>query len=101
MFKSLLFFIRYFLFWQLFFFIDRLIFLLINSKKIAMVPFSETMATFYHAIPLDLSMTAYIVVVPVLSYVYWLLSGRKIIELQWLSVYNKILIVLFGIISVV
>jgi len=101
MFKGLLFFIRYFLFWLLFFFIDRLIFLLINSKKIAAVPFSEKLATFYHALPLDLSMTAYIVVVPLLSYVYWLLSGRKIIELKWLSVYNKVLIVLFSIISVV
>lgn len=101
MLKSLLFFIRYFLFWLLFFFIDRLTFLLINSKKIATVPFSETVATFYHAISLDLSMVAYILVIPLLSYFYWLLSGRKSVELKWLSTYNEVLIVLFSIISVV
>ncbi|WP_250318087.1 LTA synthase family protein [Pedobacter sp. B4-66] len=46
-------------------------------------------------------MTAYIVVIPLLSYTYWLLNGRKVIELRWLTIYNKILIVLFSIISVV
>jgi phosphoglycerol transferase MdoB-like AlkP superfamily enzyme len=100
MFKTLLFFLRYFLFWLLFFFVDRLTFLLINSKKLAAVPLSEIVGSFYHAIPLDLSMTAYIVVLPLLSYLYWLLSGRKSVELKWLSVYNKVLIVIFSIIAV-
>lgn len=101
MFKSLFFFVRFFLFWLLFFFIDRLIFIFIYYKKIAPVPFSETAATFYHAIPLDLSMTAYIAVIPLLSYIYWLLNGRKIVELKWISVYNTILIFLCSILSVV
>lgn len=101
MFKSLLFFIRFYIFWLLFFFIDRLIFILIYHKKLAMVPLQETMATFYHALLLDLSMTAYLAVIPVLSYSYWLLSGRKIVELKWISVYNKVLIVIFSILSVV
>nr|WP_232325398.1 LTA synthase family protein [Pedobacter panaciterrae] len=59
------------------------------------------MATFYHAIKLDLSMTAYILVIPLFSYIFWLLNGRKVVELKWLTIYNKILIVLFSIISVV
>ncbi|NRF40789.1 sulfatase-like hydrolase/transferase [Pedobacter sp. LMG 31643] len=101
MLKSFLFFARFFVFWLLFFLVDRLTFIIINSKKVAMVPFSEIMATFYHALKLDLSMTAYIVVIPLLSYIYWLLNGRKVIELKWLTVYNKVLIVLFSIISVV
>lgn len=101
MLKSLLFFLRFFLFWLLFFFLDRLTFILINFKKVAMVPLSEIMATFYHAILLDLSMTAYILIIPLLSYIFWLLSGRKIVELKWLTVYNKTLIVLFSIIAAV
>ncbi len=101
MFKSLFFFVRFFLFWLSFFFIDRLIFIFIYYKKIATVPFPETAATFYHAIPLDLSMTAYIVVIPLFSYMYWLLNGRKIVELKWVSVYNTILIFIFSILSVV
>lgn len=101
MFKSLIFFVRFYIFWLLFFFLDRLMFLLIYHKKLAMVPLSETMATFYHAISLDLSMAAYLAIVPMLGYIYWFLSGRKIVELKWISVYNIVLIVLFSIISVV
>ena len=101
MFKSLVFFVRFFLFWLLFFFIDRLVFILIYYKKVATLPFSETGAIFYHAVPLDLSMTAYIAVIPLLSYIYWLLNGRKIVELKWISVYNTILIFIFSILSVV
>lgn len=101
MLKSLLFFLRFFLFWLLFFFIDRLIFIFIYHRQLVSVPFSERAATFYHAIPLDLSMTAYMAVIPLLSYIYWLLNGRKIVELKWLSVYNQILIVLFSILAVV
>ncbi|WP_448634796.1 hypothetical protein [Pedobacter panaciterrae] len=66
-----------------------------------MVPLSEIMASFYHALKLDLSMTAYILVIPLFSYIYWLLNGRKVVELKWLTIYNKILIILFSIISVV
>jgi phosphoglycerol transferase MdoB-like AlkP superfamily enzyme len=101
MFKSLVFFVRFFLFWLLFFFIDRLVFLFIHYKRIATVPFGETAATFYHAIPLDLSMTAYIAVIPLFSYIYWLLNGRKIVELKWISVYNTLLLSVFSILSVV
>ncbi|TCC99229.1 LTA synthase family protein [Pedobacter hiemivivus] len=101
MLKSLFFFIRFFLFWLLFFFIDRLIFIFINHQKLAAVSFKETAATFYYALPLDLSMTAYITVIPLLSYIYWLLNGRKIIELKWVSVYNTILVLICSILSVV
>ncbi|WP_246269366.1 LTA synthase family protein [Pedobacter panaciterrae] len=66
-----------------------------------MVPLSEIMASFYHALKLDLSMTAYILVIPLFSYIYWLLNGRKVVELKWLTIYNKILIILFSIVSVV
>ncbi|WP_233602802.1 LTA synthase family protein [Pedobacter sp. KBW06] len=76
-------------------------FLLIYHKKLAMVPLSETMATFYHAISLDLSMAAYLAIVPLLGYIYWFLSGRKVVELKWITPYNIVLIVLFSIISVV
>lgn len=101
MLKSLFFFIRFFLFWLLFFFIDRLIFLFIYQRQLAAVSLTEKAASFYHALPLDLSMTAYIAVIPLLSYIYWLLNGRKIVELRWLSVYNLILLLLCSILSVV
>lgn len=101
MLKSLLFFLRFFLFWLLFFFIDRLIFLLIYHQKVATVPFRDIAATFYHAIPIDLSMTAYIAVIPLLSYIFWLLNGRKFVEMKWMSFYNLILVVICSLLSVV
>ncbi|WP_316751219.1 LTA synthase family protein [Pedobacter gandavensis] len=66
-----------------------------------MVPLSETMATFYHALLLDLSMTAYLAVIPLLGYIIWLLSGWKSVNIKWISIYNLVLLVLFSIISVV
>ncbi|MBB2148727.1 sulfatase-like hydrolase/transferase [Pedobacter sp. LMG 31462] len=101
MFRSLIFLLRFYIFWLLFFFIDRLIFLLIYHKKLAMVPLSETMATFYHALLLDLSMTAYLAVIPVLGFIFWLFSGWKSINIKWVSIYNLVLLVLFSILSVV
>ncbi|WP_316822691.1 LTA synthase family protein [Pedobacter gandavensis] len=66
-----------------------------------MVPLSETMATFYHALLLDLSMTAYLAVIPVLGYIFWLFSGWKSVNIKWISIYNLVLLILFSIISVV
>ncbi|WP_316842556.1 LTA synthase family protein [Pedobacter gandavensis] len=66
-----------------------------------MVPLSETMATFYHALLLDLSMTAYLAVIPVLGFIFWLFSGWKSVNIKWISIYNLVLLVLFSIISIV
>ncbi|EDM36836.1 putative sulfatase [Pedobacter sp. BAL39] len=101
MLKSLFFLLRIFVFWLLYFGLDRLIFIIIFYKKIAMIPFKEVMATFYHALLLDLSMTAYIAVIPLLGYIFWLLSGRKSVTLSWINVYNLTLIAFFSIISVI
>jgi len=96
MIKSLLFFVRFYLFWLIFFFIDRILFLVLYNQKLSGVPFSEICATFYHALKLDLSMTAYLTVIPLLSYIFWFLNGRKNIQLKWLPYYIMILVVLFS-----
>lgn len=101
MIKNFLFFIRFFLFWLLFFFIDRLIFLFIYKDKLAALPSLEVAATFYHAIRLDLSMAAYLAIIPLLSFVFWFLSKRKSVRLNWLSTYNKVLVIIFSILSIV
>lgn len=100
MFKSLIFFARYFLFWLLYFAIDRFIFMFIFHVKLRDVPLSEKIATFYHALRLDLSMTAYIAVIPLLVYTVWYFTNRKKINVSWIGKYNIVLIVLFSVISV-
>jgi len=101
MFKSLMFFVRFFVFWLLYFFLDRLTFLLINLKKIAVIPVKEIMATFYHGIPLDISMMGYLMVIPLFVYLYYLFSGKNERKLDWFYVYNKALIIVMSIISVI
>ncbi|MFP5081890.1 LTA synthase family protein [Pedobacter sp. JCM 36344] len=67
---------------------------------ISSVSFTEVTSTFFHALLLDLSMVGYILVIPALSYIISMISGRKNIELKWLSGYMNLLVVLFSIISV-
>lgn len=99
MFKSLFFFIRFFTFWLIFFALDRLIFLFIFHKKLRGIPFSEKLATCYHALRLDLSMTAYFAVLPIIFFLIGYFSNRKSINLRVVGVYNKILLVISSILS--
>ncbi|KQC00665.1 LTA synthase family protein [Pedobacter sp. Hv1] len=101
MIKSLIFFVRFFLFWLLFFAIDRFIFLAIFHQKLRAIPFTERLSTFYHALRLDLSMTAYLAVIPLLPFIFWYFTKKTTINFKWVAIYNKILIVLFSIFSVV
>lgn len=101
MFKSLIFFVRFFLFWLLFFAIDKFIFLFIFHQKLRNIPFEEKLATFYHALRLDLSMTAYIAVIPLFVFIYCYFIQNTTFNFKWVSVYNKVLIVIFSILSVI
>lgn len=101
MFKSLIFFVRFFAFWLLFFLIDRLVFLFVFNEKLNHISFGEKIATFYHALRLDLSMAAYIAVIPLLIFIFWFLSGRSSVSLRWVNIYHKILIVIFSLFAVI
>jgi hypothetical protein len=69
MLKSFIVFGRYFLFWIIFFFLERLIFLIYYSERIAYLGFTEIISTFWYALRLDFSMAAYISVIPALVYI--------------------------------
>lgn len=101
MFKSLLFFARYFLFWLFYFAVDRFLFMFIFHIKLRDIPLSEKLATYYHALRLDLSMAAYITVIPLLVYTFWYFTNREKVNFNWTRRYNAVLIVLFSIISVI
>ncbi len=101
MFKSLIFFARYFLFWLIYFAVDRFIFMFIFQQKLRDITLSEKLAAFYHALRLDFSMTAYIVVAPLLVYIFWYFSKREKVNFSWVRKYNIVLLVLFTFISVI
>ncbi len=46
-------------------------------------------------------MTAYIAVAPIIIFIYWFLTKKTAVDFKWLSIYNKILIVIFGILAVI
>ena len=101
MFKSLIFFVRFFLLWLLFFAIDRFVFMFIFHKKLRDIPLSDKFYTYYQALRLDLSMAAYIAVIPLIVYLVWLFTKRKIINFNWVVNYNRVLIILFGFFSII
>lgn len=101
MFKSLIFFVRFFLFWLLFFAIDRFLFIFIFHKKLRSIALSEKLASFYHALRLDLSITAYLAVVPLFIFLFWFWKNNKTVNFNWLSIYNTTFIVIFSLISVI
>lgn len=99
MFKSLIFFVRFLVFWLLFFAFDRFIFLFIFHKKLREIPIGEKLATFYHALRLDLSMAAYITVIPLLIFIFWYLGKKREVEFKWLRIYDIVLIALFSLLA--
>lgn len=69
MLKSFIVFGRYFLFWIIFFFLERLIFLIYYSERISHLGISEIISTFWRALRLDFSMAAYISAIPAIVYI--------------------------------
>lgn len=76
MLKSFFVFIRFYLFWLLFFFIDRLIFLVYFSDRLSHIKISEIASTFFYAIRLDSSMVGYISIIPLIFYLTLLFLPR-------------------------
>lgn len=101
MLNSLIFFIRFFIFWLLFLLLDRLIFVVNFYKNIPDSRFPETIAVFYHGLLLDLAMTAYLAIIPLLYFIAASFTRRQNTGFSWLNIYNKVLIVLFSIIGIV
>lgn len=76
MLKSLFVFTRFFLFWILFFFLERLLFLVYFSDRLTHIGLGEIAITFLYALRLDASMIAYLSVIPLLVYLVLLFLPR-------------------------
>jgi phosphoglycerol transferase MdoB-like AlkP superfamily enzyme len=101
MLKILIFFIRFFLLWLLFFFTDRLLFLLSNSESLHIAEFSEIIGVFYHSLRLDFAMIAYLAVLPLFAIFIQLFFKATIVNISWLKIYNWVLLIFCSIISVI
>ena len=67
------------LFWLLFFTVGRIIFLLIYSYLLSGISFREILSVFLYALRLDISMTCYLMSVPIVIYTLQLCFKSKIL----------------------
>ncbi|MDF3078768.1 MAG: synthase family protein [Sphingobacteriaceae bacterium] len=98
MLKSLLFCLRFFCFWLIFFFADRLIFLFYFHDKVSTLGFGNIARTFLYGLWMDASMAGYLSVIPLLGLLLvWAIPSLKISRKPVL-IYSWLLIVPFSII---
>ena len=100
MLKSFTVFGRYFLFWIIFFFLERLVFLSYYSDRISYLGINEIISTFWHALRLDISMAAYMSAIPAICYIILLFLPPFRFPRIIARAYVLFFIVIFSIISV-
>lgn len=94
MIRTLASFLRYFLFWYLVFVAGRVLFLFFNSELAFRYALTDLLQTFYHGILLDISMTSYLCVIPLLFWYGGSLLGIKPKLVPVLKVYQWTLLAL-------
>ncbi len=99
--KILLAALLYFGFWVLFFFIDRLVFVLYFTDKLAGSTAAEICNIFFCGLRMDLSMAAYVCALPLLIFIICLFVPAPPVLKKVLHVYTWIIIALFAIIAIV
>jgi phosphoglycerol transferase MdoB-like AlkP superfamily enzyme len=101
LFKTAVSLLRYFLFWLLFFFLERAVFLVYNSKKISAEPTPEIINAFAYGLWMDASMAGYFCVIPLLIFiVLWFFPKFRINNI-YLSAYTYTLVVFCSLLAVI
>lgn len=100
MIRNLVVLLRYFIFWIIFFFLERVVFVLYNTSKLNDARFGEIMQTFLYGLWMDASMAGYFCALPLVVYVVLWLIPRATIPVKIIKVYSYLLIVLCSIITV-
>ena len=88
--------IRFYCFWLIFFFLDRLVFVLYYTQKFKGLALSEQIGPFYHGLRLDMSMAGYISILPLLIYILLWFVPTIPLKAIILRTYTYIFIVLFS-----
>jgi phosphoglycerol transferase MdoB-like AlkP superfamily enzyme len=101
MLKSFILLLRFFLFWLIFFFLERLVFLIYFSEKLQPAPFSEIVTSFFYGLRLDASMAGYICLVPFLVFMILWIFPRIRFNAAISRTYVISLIILFSLITVI
>ncbi|WP_026898505.1 LTA synthase family protein [Daejeonella oryzae] len=100
MFQSFFILLRFFAFWLIFFFIDRIIFLAYFHEKLKKVSFSEIAQTALYGVRLDASMAAYLSVIPLLFFIALWFFPKLSISKSFIKGFVLFFITIFSIISI-
>jgi phosphoglycerol transferase MdoB-like AlkP superfamily enzyme len=102
MLRSLFSFIRFYIFWLLFFALTRVVFEIYFHAKLHGASFTEILKTYLYGIRMDASAAAYIAILPLLVFIInWFIGGDKHIKPIWLKVYTWFCIFFISLIAVV
>lgn len=101
MLKQLVVLVRFFCFWLILSFLDRLIFILFNWSIYSQYELSEITGPFYHGLRMDASMAGYISAIPLLFYLAkWIFPALKINKRLPIT-YTRFFILIFALTSVI
>ncbi|MDB5159472.1 MAG: hypothetical protein JWR50_4179 [Mucilaginibacter sp.] len=101
MLRSLYSFIRFYIFWLLFFAITRATFEIYFHTKLHGATFTDIVKTFLYGIRMDASATAYIAILPLLVFIINWFVGKKPIKAIWLKIYTWFCLFCISLIAVV
>jgi phosphoglycerol transferase MdoB-like AlkP superfamily enzyme len=93
--------IRYFSFWLVFFFLERLVFILYNLKKLRQQTLSEISGSFLYGLWMDTSMAGYIVSIPLLIFLFLWFIPKANLSSAFLKWYTWTLVVCCSILTVI
>lgn len=93
--------IRYFCFWLIFFFLERLVFILYNADRLANQTLSEVSSAFLYGLWMDCSMAGYICAIPLLLFLISWYFPRLHVPSGILKYYTWILVVICSFFTVI
>lgn len=92
---------RYFCFWLLFFFLERLVFVLYNVSRLKAQTFTEILPAFFYGLWMDISMAGYICAIPLLLFLILWFVPRVSVPEGILKYYTWALVVICALLTVV
>jgi phosphoglycerol transferase MdoB-like AlkP superfamily enzyme len=101
MLRGLFSFIRFFIFWLLFFFLTRATFEIYFHHKLKGSSFSEIALTYLYGIRMDASATAYIAAIPLLIFIVNWFIPNSTFKSTWLKWYTWICLIFISLIAIV
>jgi phosphoglycerol transferase MdoB-like AlkP superfamily enzyme len=90
--KIIIAFLKYFLFWLIYFLLSKIIFLLYNYNLSGSLSFAEITGIFFHGMKMDLSMVSYLMLIPGIVLSFSFLISPKILSVIF-KIYTYLLLV--------